>query len=337
MKRRTFLAMTAGALAAGILSAAALAGCGAGAGSSSAKNADMYLAAETAVEFGEMGVYDYEYETTAAASPAAGRAAVSGIESSSSITPPSQTGRKLIRTVNLTVETDTFNSLLKSLQEQVAGLSGYVERSDIYGSSMVYQSYQSTRRASITARIPNDRLDQFVATVEGNGNVTYKSESTSDVTLQYSDLESRKKSLTIEQERIWALLEKADTLEAVISLEERLSEIRYELESMESQLRLYDNQVDYSTVYLEIEEVSVYTPTAPASTGERIQSGFAKNLENMGNFFVNLFVLLLSSSPIWIPLLVIVGIVLLILRRRYRKGKKPAGKNTDSEPPETDA
>lgn len=58
--------------------------------------------------------------------------------------------------------------------------------------------------------------------VEDQANVTERSETTTDVTLQYSDLESRKKTLTTEQERIWALLEKADTLEAVIALEERL-------------------------------------------------------------------------------------------------------------------
>ena len=73
--------------------------------------------------------------------------------------------------------------------------------------------------------------------------------------------------MTTEQERIWALLEKADTLEAVIALEERLSEIRYQLESMESQLKLYDNQVDYSTVSIHISEVAVYTPTGSQSVG----------------------------------------------------------------------
>jgi len=57
-------------------------------------------------------------------------------------------------------------------------------------------------------------------------------------------------------------------------LEKRLSDIRYELESMESQLRLYDNQVDYSTVTISIDEVNQFTPTAPETVGQRIGSGF---------------------------------------------------------------
>ena len=80
-------------------------------------------------------------------------------------------------------------------------------------------------------------------------------------------MESRKKSLEIEQERIWQFLEKAESIDTVITLEQRLSDIRYQLESMESQLRLYDNQVDYSTVYLSISEVTAYTPVTPETSG----------------------------------------------------------------------
>lgn len=237
----------------------------------------------------------------------------------SEVSVPQNTNRKLIRTVSLHVETDDFDTLLTKLQEQIASLSGYVEQSDTSGKSM--QNDRSRRRAYITVRVPSTSLDQFVVSVEAEGNVTNKTETTTDVTLQYSDLESRKKSLNIEQERIFALLEKADTLEAIIALEERLSEIRYELESMESKLRLYDNQVEYSTIQLNIEEVKIYTPTAPETVGQRIRKEFTNNLENTKTFCVNLFVGIISLSPIWIPLFVIAGILSFLI------GKKKAAKN----------
>lgn len=81
------------------------------------------------------------------------------------------------------------------------------------------------RHASMTVRIPTKHLEAFLQAAQASGNVVSQSETTEDVTLQYSDVESRKKSLEIEQERIWALLEKAESLESVIALEERLSEI----------------------------------------------------------------------------------------------------------------
>ncbi len=171
-------------------------------------------------------------------------------------------------------------------------------------------------------RIPSAHLDPFLSQINEQSNVTNRSESIEDVTLQYSDIESRNKTLAVEQERLWALLEKADTLEAVIALEERLSEIRYELESFESQLRLYDNQVDYSTVYLNIDEVRVFTPTTPDSVTTRIQKGFTRNLEGVVNGLVNFTVWLLSSLPTLILLAAILALIGIIARLLYRFIKK---------------
>ena len=137
--------------------------------------------------------------------------------------------------------------------------------------------------------------------------------------------ESRKKSLTIEQERLWALLEKADTLEAVIALEERLSEIRYQLEGFESQLRTYDNQVDYSTVHISIQEVGVFTPTAPDSVGTRIQKGFVRNLENVSNSLTDLLVWVISHLPALVLLAVVAAGIRTIVKKLLRR-KAPDAK-----------
>lgn len=245
------------------------------------------------------------------------------LKSPASLSSPQTTGRKLIRNVDLWAETEDFDGLLRSIHEQVASLSGYVEQSDVSGSSIQYDSRPSRRHASITARIPADRLDSFLQVVEDQANVTERSETTTDVTLQYSDLESRKKTLTTEQERIWALLEKADTLEAVIALEERLSEIRYQLESMESQLKLYDNQVDYSTVSIRISEVAVYTPTGSQSVGTRIRDGFKRNLSSVKTTVVDLFVLVASTLPIWLPAILVFAAAAAGIR--YYIGRNSSG------------
>lgn len=251
--------------------------------------------------------------------------------------PSVKTGRKLIRNVNMDVETNDFDSLITGINNKIAALGGYTEQSNISGRRAGYQNEPYPRSAYITARVPADKLDSFVTSVEDAGNVVNKSSSTEDVTLRYSDIESRKKSLTVEQDRLWALLEKADTLEAVIALEQRLSDIRYELESMESQLKLYDNQVDYSTVTLNINEVIQYTPTAPETVTQRINRGFANTTDSMSRFFVNLFVLLISLSPVWIPAAVIAMVLILWLRRRrkLRKNAVITPKSTVAKPENT--
>ena len=206
----------------------------------------------------------------------------SGLSPSPDIGSPGEAGRKLIRDVSMNVEARDFDGVLSQITDQVGELGGYVESSDVSGVSVDSYGGSQQRHADIRARIPADRLDRFVETVESAGNVTSKQEQVTDVTLQYSDTESRKKSLEIEQERLWALLEKAESLDAVVALEARLSEIRYELESYTSQLRLYDNQVHYSTVSIYMREVKDLTPTAPDSIGTRIQKGFNRSLNNLG-------------------------------------------------------
>ena len=238
-------------------------------------------------------------------------ASKTGMTDTTSLGQALPSNRKLIRSVDLSLETDAFDQLLKTLTDKIGELGGYVEQSDISGNSLNYRNELTPRYASLKVRIPIDRLDGFISVVEANGNITNKSETTQDVTVQYSDLESRKKSLTVEQERIWALLEKADTLESVIALEERLSEIRYQLESMESQLRLYDNQVDYSTVELHISEVQSLTPTAPDNLGTRISKGFDRSLSRLADNTISLFVWVVSNSPY----LILLAAAWMIVRR----------------------
>ena len=243
----------------------------------------------------------------------------SGLSPSSDIGSPADTGRKLIRDVNMSVEARDFDGVLSQITDKVRELGGYVESSDVSGISVNSYGGSQQRYADIRARIPADRLDRFVETVESAGNVTSKQEQVTDVTLQYSDVQSRKKSMEIEQERLWALLEKAESLDAVVALEARLSEIRYELESYTSQLRLYDNQVDYSTVSINMREVKDLTPTAPDSIGTRIQKGFNRSLNNLGEAGADLIVWIASNSPILLVLAVIIAAVVLFVRGLSRR------------------
>ena len=164
------------------LGLAVLSGCGAASSGGSVRTETAAAAtAETAAS------YDAAMPEAAAAEAAA------GIADSAPLSHPDVSGRKLIRDVHLSVETDDFDGLMDRLSQQIAGAGGYVESSSISGRSLRQRSSESGRYASMTARIPADRLDSFLDTMETQSNVTYRSEQTTDVTLTYSDLESRKK------------------------------------------------------------------------------------------------------------------------------------------------
>lgn len=239
------------------------------------------------------------------------------------------TTRKLIRTVDMDLETTDFDNLLVTIDQTVASIGGYIEESGISGRS-IYSGENATRSAHLTVRVPSNDLDAFITQVGTIGNITHRSEQVRDVTLSYTDIESHKKSLIIEQERLWELLEKAESVDAIIALESRLSEIRYQLESYESKLRTFDNQIDYSTVNLSVDEVKIFTPTAPDNITARIQKGFQKNLQNIGLDITNLFVWFVASIPFFLIWIFVILLLLFIGKQIFKFVKKVKKTKNDS-------
>lgn len=241
--------------------------------------------------------------------------------------PSAPLSRKLIRNMNLTVETTDFDPLIEALQTKTAEFKGYIEQSDISGNSITNQGKPSKKYAHLTLRIPAQSLDSFISQVEAAGNITYKSENVSDVTLQYSDIQSRLKTLRMEQERLWELLAKAESTESIVLLEERLTEVSSEIESCESRMRYLDNSVTYSTVYLEIQEVDIESPTQPETAWQQIQRGFTKNLISLMDNLTLFFIRLLSNLPVILFLALLVFLIVFIVRR-VNKHKKPKAPNS---------
>ena len=222
-----------------------------------------------------------------------------------------QDNRKLIKNVDMNVETEDFEKLIANVESKINTLGGYAENKKIGGRS--YNSEAGNRYASITARIPSDRLEEFVSAVAKQSNVTSKNESVNDVTLQYVDMEAHRDSLRTEQERLNELLAQAEDLETIIALEERLTEVRYQLESYESQLRSMDNQVDYSTVYLYISEVERLTPQAEKSPWEKMRVGFAESVYNVGKGLQNFGIGFVIALPYLITMAIIIGVIVAVV------------------------
>lgn len=232
-----------------------------------------------------------------------------------------ETERKLIRNVNMDVETENFDELMSNVSKKTEILGGYIEDSRVYNGS---QYYEERRNADLTLRIPAENLDIFLSAVSETCNVISQNESVEDVTLQYVDMKSHKEALETEQDRLLELLEQAETVEDIITIESRLSEVRYQLESMESQLRTLDNQVSYSTVYLYIQEVKRYTPVKEQTTWEKISSGFVNSLYDVGEGICNFFINLIINLPYLVVWAVVITCIVLVIRwiRRFRKKRK---------------
>lgn len=218
--------------------------------------------------------------------------------------------QKLIRTVRMSAETLDMNPLMAWIDSRVAEVGGYFEQKSIMrnGSRDDGSYYQY---ADLMIRIPAENLDQFVSQVGQEANVVSKSESTENVTLTYVSTQSRVIALETEQQRLLELLENAENMEDLLTIEARLTDVRWELENYASQLRVLDNQVNYSTIHLDIWEVDEPTVIAERTVWQKIGDGFSENAGDMWDGLVNVFIWLLTAIPYLIPLALIGGIVLL--------------------------
>jgi hypothetical protein len=289
---------------------------------SSARSDNYYAKSEAAYE-----PYEMEVPAAMAEDAAYGNAKAAGKVSTATTASNGESanltgnaaGRKIIKNGNMSIQTREFDAFMENLNQTILAMGGYVESSGINGNSY---GRNSMRSADITVRIPADNLDAFCDQVSDIGNVTYKNLSTRDVTLTYVDLESHVKALRTEQEALLELLRKAEKVEDIITIQSRLSDVLYEIESYESTLRTFDDQITYSSVHLSIQEVERETTVEKETAGQEISRRFKENWEDVKEGFARFGINFVSDLPIIIVWVLILGGIAFIIVRIVKGGPK---------------
>lgn len=210
---------------------------------------------------------------------------------------------KVITTVHLGFETEDFDKFTTDLEELIGENEGYIQYSDIWygGTNRTY------RRGNYEIRIPKEKLARFKDQIGDIGNLTNESTNREDVSNYYRDTESRLKVVETKEERILALLEEADIMADIIELERELSNIIYEKEHLTGSLMGLDDQIDYSTVSLNVEEVERYSNVDELGSGlgRRIKNAFKDSLYFFATSMENILVFLVYAIPFLLVLVVL--------------------------------
>ena len=172
-------------------------------------------------------------------------------------TAPEGSPEKLIYSASATVETTEFDQTVEKLSALVEQYGGFVQSSSVNGSNYYTQSrgYSSERCASYVIRVPSDRFSTLMSSLSTLGNVPYSHTYTENITAQYYDTDARLTAYKTQETRLLEMMEIAETVEDLISIEEKLTELRYKIESLQSTLNNWDRQVSYSSLNLEVQEV----------------------------------------------------------------------------------
>ena len=324
-----------------------LCACGSSAKGSQASGADSThvfssYAADVAAE-APAAAYDYdeyaEEEMTAfggfAAETAAPTVQGTGNSAATSLQP-----EKIIYSANAQLETTTFDDTVAAIGRMIESFGGFVENSSVNGANYYNRArgYAYLRSASFTIRVPGENFRAMMDTLPTLGNVPYTNTYTENVTSQYYDVQARLKAYQAQEERLIEMMSVAETVEDIITIEDRLTEIRYEIDSMQSRLNNWDRKVSFSTIYLDVSEVEAYTPTESVKVtyGQKLAAAVKNGLKTVGDFFSDFLLWFLEALPTLI-LLAVLALVIILIIRRCRKGnaarrEKKARKAMPSEP-----
>ena len=315
MKKRLSLILAA------ILVMVCLTGCGAAAKDSAAydngTSGGFYGVAPEASKDSFDMEEDYSYTTdTLTGEP--GSAIISGVQVDMS--------EKIIYTAYANVETIDFDGSVEKVYLLLDQYNAFIENSYVTGKSYSTEFYghQSYRVAEFTIRVPREHYSALTSSLDTLGNVVSLNSSVDNITSQYIDTESRLETYRIEEDRLLAMLEKATTVDEMIAIEARLSEVRYNIESLTSQLKNWDNKVNYSTVTVYINEVKELTVQVPIQRTywQEIGDGLKNTFNGIGRFFKNLFKFIIVNFPVIIIIAVIAAAVIAIFRKVTKKSRE---------------
>ncbi|WP_341877040.1 DUF4349 domain-containing protein [Defluviitalea saccharophila] len=231
------------------------------------------------------------------------------------------TERKIIYESFMSIEVDVFDDAIGKIKSITNQSGGYVENS----SSYIYYSEPERniylKQGTIKIRIPVEQYGQIQEQISNLGHLIHQQETSTNVTEEYIETESRIRMLEVEQERLLEIMKKAEKVEDLIKLEERLNVVRTDLEIYKSKIKNWDQLVSFSTFTIDITEVKKveHIKSADPNFKTKLQSSFIKSLNDFRKGFEDMMI---DLAYIIIPFtffIIVLGIVFLIGRPLFKK------------------
>lgn len=240
---------------------------------------------------------------------------------------------KLVYTCDLTIQTLKYDETIKAINEKIKEYNGIIEQQTESDNSYnwYYSDYvkrEGTLNNYIKVRIPTEKYNDFLSSIEGNGKVINKSQNVENISKTYYETEAIIESLKIQEERLLEMLKSADKIEDMITVEARLTEVQTELNKQKTLLSSMDMDVDYSTINLNIEEVLEYSQSEPGQKTntfiDRLKNTIVDSWKSFLNALEELLFLVIRLVPaLIIGLIILVPIYKVLKKKGKLKIKKP--------------
>lgn len=234
-----------------------------------------------------------------------------------------QVSRKIIDRADVILETLEFDKSISQLESSINSYGGYIESSNILQDGISSGSYKQNRYAEFIIRIPKEKFQSFLSETGNIGVIINKRIYGEDISSQYYDRESRLKVLQAQEQKYLDLLNNAKEVKEILEIEKSLTEIRYEIESLTGYLKQMDSLVSYSTINLNISEVTEtkVAEATPKTFGDKVVKAFSDSIKSLKTAGITMVLIIVVILPYAI-IFSILGYIIYFVIKRYKSKKK---------------
>ena len=233
--------------------------------------------------------------------------------------------QKLIYSSNVEIETLTFEETTNAVRSMIEKYDGFVESDYVSDDSWnwYYSDYKKTNgtmEERIVIRIPTENYKSFLEDLTGTGKVISKSENVENITKSYNDTTTTIEVLEKERDMLLDMMDQATSIQDMITVEERLSEIQRNLALLNSSKNEMDVDIAFSTITVNIREVVEYTRVIEEETfGQRVVNAIKDSTESFGDFLSGLVIVLIFMCPYLVIIALIVIVIIVCVKRKKNK------------------
>ncbi|PKR85435.1 DUF4349 domain-containing protein [Heyndrickxia camelliae] len=224
--------------------------------------------------------------------------------------------RKVIYNASLQMEVKHLPDVQDKIRDLTGQMGGYIV------DQKMNEETKERQEGYLTVRIPQEQFQAFLRKVKPLGaKVENQSISGQDVTEEYVDLQSRLKSKKVTEKRLTQFMNEAKDTKTLLEISNELSKVQEEMEMLEGKIKYLNNQVDYSTVAINLYEDKVVVPELEKNqlnTWEKTKKQFMSSINFLASFLSWLIIFIIGNLPV-IALLILIGFIIYFIWRHRNK------------------
>lgn len=233
--------------------------------------------------------------------------------------------RLVIRDANLTIVVSDPTQTVEQISQMATSMGGFVVRSEV-SESTYGQADIVAKQASITVRVPADRLDEALDRIKGDAlEVRTENVSGQDVTEEYTDLQSRLRNLEETEDQLREIMASTSKTEDVLAVLDQLRRITEEIELIKGRIQYLEQSARLSSISV---QVLPDVATQPIQIGRWQPQGTVKDaveaLIGAFQWFVDALIwIIIFVLPVALIPLGILALLALIVRGYIRSRRRP--------------